>query len=114
MKRFACFAAMASALAVGAPARAAELDYQAAPGCPSREASSRRSRRARSGPDPYASLGEGADQVRGSAVPSIRPIQLAKGLGDNGVVGSICPSDPGLGFDQTMNRIIARIEPKLK
>ena len=56
---------------------------------------------------------EGNVQVRGRALPSRRPIEVVKGLGANGIVGSICPSDLTLGYDATMTAIAARIAPKL-
>ena len=55
----------------------------------------------------------GTMQISGSAVPSIRPLEVVRGLGDGGLVGSVCPTDITQGYASTMTRIIDRIAPKL-
>lgn len=49
-------------------------------------------------------------QLRGKAYPTHRPLRVAKGLGDRGVVGSIC-SDTN--YEATMTIIATRVAPKL-
>ena len=39
-----------------------------------------------------AATGLRTDQVRAKAYPGVRQLAVLKGLGDQGVVGSICPS----------------------
>jgi hypothetical protein len=54
-----------------------------------------------------ALLGE---QLRGKAYPSHRPLRVARGLRDRGVVGSICSTT---NYEATMSTIATRIGPKL-
>lgn len=49
-------------------------------------------------------------QTRGKAYPSHRPLRVARGLGERGVVGSICSESS---YESTMNVIATRIGPKL-
>lgn len=56
-------------------------------------------------------------QVRGKAYPTIRELRVAKGLGAQAVVGSICASDvsaanaslPTYGYRATMNALVERL-----
>lgn len=50
------------------------------------------------------------EQLRGKAYPTIRPLRVARGLGDRGVVGSICSSTD---YEGTMSIIAQKIGPKL-
>jgi hypothetical protein len=49
-----------------------------------------------------ATLGQ---QVRAKAYPSVRPLMVARELGDRAVVGSICPAPGGSGYDATMDAL---------
>lgn len=50
------------------------------------------------------------EQLRGKAYPTHRPLRVVRGLGERGVVGSICSTT---NYEATMNVIAARIGPKL-
>jgi len=54
-----------------------------------------------------ATVGE---QIRGKAYPTPRPLRVARGLGDRGVIGSICA---GQGYDATMRTLFRRLQPRL-
>lgn len=49
-------------------------------------------------------------QTRGKAYPTPRPLRVAQGLGDRGVVGSICASQ---GYDATMRTLFSRLKTRL-
>lgn len=57
-----------------------------------------------------ATLGE---QVRAKAYPGIRPLRVAKGLGERAIVGSICPP-PRKTYTDTMTRLAELLRPKLR
>ncbi|MCA9588596.1 MAG: hypothetical protein KC657_24940 [Myxococcales bacterium] len=57
-----------------------------------------------------ATLGE---QARAKAYPGIRPLRVAKGLGDRAIVGSICPP-PRKTYTDTMTRLAELLRPKLR
>ncbi len=52
-------------------------------------------------------------QIRAKAYPSLRPLRVAKELGDRGVIGSICPTDPTKGYDATLETLVARLTSRL-
>jgi hypothetical protein len=49
-------------------------------------------------------------QIRGKAYPTVRELRVVRGLGDRGVVGSIC----GASYDATMKSISARLATRLR
>jgi hypothetical protein len=49
-------------------------------------------------------------QLRGKAYPTMRPLRVARGLGDRGVIGSICSETS---YEETMTLIAQKISPKL-
>ncbi len=53
-------------------------------------------------------------QLRGKAYPTLRELEVVKGLGDRGIVGSICPTDAAVGYVSTMNTLAERVAPRLK
>jgi len=53
-------------------------------------------------------------QIRGKAYPTIRELRVAQGLGDRGIVGSICPTDAVQGYASTMSTLADRLAPRLK
>lgn len=69
---------------------------------------------------PLCSASDATVQVRGRAVPGIRHLRVAKGLGDRAIVGSICPAqvnDPtrdDFGYAPTLSQLRARIGQRLK
>jgi len=52
-------------------------------------------------------------QVKAKAYPTIRPLRVARSLGDRAITASICPSDPSLGYAGTMSILAARLEPRI-
>ncbi|MBS2013851.1 MAG: hypothetical protein JST00_13260 [Deltaproteobacteria bacterium] len=52
-------------------------------------------------------------QIKAKAYPATRQLLVARGLGERGVVGSICPTNVADGYDGTMNAIAARVGAKL-
>lgn len=52
-------------------------------------------------------------QLRAKAYPSPRPLWVAKQLGDRGVIGSICPTDPTKGYEATLDTLVARASSRL-
>ena len=61
---------------------------------------------------PLCGAGTG-NQVKAKAYPTIRELRVVKELGDRGIAGSICPSNPALGYDSTMSVLADRIAPRL-
>ncbi|MCA9585100.1 MAG: hypothetical protein KC657_07070 [Myxococcales bacterium] len=53
-----------------------------------------------------ATVGE---QVRAKAYPSVRPLIVARDLGDRAVVGSICPAPGTTNYDATMDALGAKL-----
>jgi hypothetical protein len=71
------------------------------------------------GPPLCASAGS-TTQVKGKAYPTIRELRVAKGLGDNAVVASLCApvvsgstSDPAYGYNPAMQAIVNRLKKQL-
>lgn len=52
----------------------------------------------------------GDQQVRAKAYPTPRPLRVAKGLGERGVLGSLCANR---GYEVTMRTLGARLAPRL-
>jgi len=59
-------------------------------------------------------------QLKGKAYPTVRELRVAKGLGDHGVVASLCAkvvtgntADPTYGYNPAMNAIVDRLGPAL-
>lgn len=48
-------------------------------------------------------------QTRAKGYPSIRPLRVAKALGDRAVVGSICPGDASKGYAGTMDALGSKL-----
>ena len=69
---------------------------------------------------PFCSSSDPTIQERGRAVPGIRHLRVAKGLGEQAIVGSICPiqtSDPSrndFGYAPTLAQLGTRIGQRLK
>src|SRR5690606_13821868 len=53
------------------------------------------------------------EQLSAKAYPTLRPLRVAKGLGDRAVVRSICPGDPKAGYAPAMDAFASRVAPKL-
>jgi len=58
-------------------------------------------------------------QTRGKAYPGIRELRVAKALGNQGVVGSVCartldPNDPDFGYKPALRALIDRFTPILQ
>lgn len=53
-----------------------------------------------------ATLGQ---QVRGKAYPTVRELRVVKELGDRGILGSICPTNPATGYTGTMTTLADRL-----
>ncbi|HZO11696.1 MAG TPA: hypothetical protein VFB62_00505 [Polyangiaceae bacterium] len=67
---------------------------------------------------PESSLCEGTTQVYAAAYPGIRQLELMQKLGDQAVVGSICPAqgiEPSApsGYQPTVDALLDTIEPRL-
>ncbi|HEY1958549.1 MAG TPA: hypothetical protein VGH28_23185 [Polyangiaceae bacterium] len=65
-------------------------------------------------------LCNGTTQIKGKAYPTIRELRVAKGLGVQAVVGSLCASvvtgdtsDPSYGYNPAMRAIVARLSTQL-
>jgi hypothetical protein len=54
-----------------------------------------------------ATLGQ---QVRGKAYPTVRELRVVKALGDQGILGSICPTNPATGYTGTMTLLAGRLD----
>lgn len=69
---------------------------------------------------PLCSAGNPTLQARARALPGVRHLRVAKGLGDQAVVGSICPAqsaDPArddFGYAPTLSQLGARIGQRLR
>jgi hypothetical protein len=55
----------------------------------------------------------GDQQLRGKSYPTVRELRVAHDLGDRGVIGSICPSSPSLGYAGAMAAVADRVAPRL-
>ncbi|MDB5216480.1 MAG: hypothetical protein JWO86_4407 [Myxococcaceae bacterium] len=53
-------------------------------------------------------------QVRGKAYPTVREMRVVKELGDRGILGSICPTNPASGYTGTMTTLADRLAPRIK
>ncbi len=69
---------------------------------------------------PLCSAADATVQVRGRALPGIRHLRVARGLGDQAIVGSICatqgndPARDDFGYTPTLAQLGARIGQRLK
>jgi len=54
------------------------------------------------------------DQLRGKAYPTLRELRVAEGLGERGLVSSLCNVDPARGYSPALDRLVDRIAPVLK
>jgi hypothetical protein len=69
---------------------------------------------------PLCSSAGSTTQVKGKAYPTIRELRVAKGLGDQAVVASLCAkvvsgstSDPSYGYNPAMQAIVSRLKKQL-
>ncbi len=72
------------------------------------------------GGPPLCDVKNRTQQVRGKAYPTIRELRVAKGLGEQAVVASLCaknvtsvPSDPTYGYNPAMQAIVNRLKNAL-
>jgi hypothetical protein len=54
------------------------------------------------------------EQTRAHAYPSLRPLQVAKELGDRALVGSVCPADTSAGYRPFMAALADKLAPRLQ
>jgi hypothetical protein len=52
-------------------------------------------------------------QIRGKAYPTIRELRVAQGLGDRGIIGSICPTNAAQDYAPAITTLVARLTPRL-
>ena len=53
-------------------------------------------------------------QTKGKSYPTPRELRVARALGDRGIVGSICPTNPTTGYAGTMTTLADRLAPRIK
>lgn len=63
---------------------------------------------------PLCDPGNSKVQIRAKAYPTLRPLELAKELGERGVIGSICPSGDRPDYGATLNALADRIAPRVQ
>ena len=62
---------------------------------------------------------DGSEQIAAKAYPATRNVEVVKGMGERGVLSSICPSNltnPGgadFGYRSALRALVERVSPRL-